>query len=242
MKSFYLIIIASLFFANNLFTQGVCAVNFKIVSPVVAKPTDAAIVSASCSTFVVKWKGGKDQTYLITGSFTDPVSNISCDNNYNCTAAIPVTPGSKLSWSVQAVTVIDGRTFYSYPSHGEQDYLVPACNQLITATGKSAPGEKLDNVSTATAKDKLTITNDKFALYPNPVNDLVNINLNSEYKGNIKITILDASGKAVKIMALKKEQSVYNGRVAVSSLKPGLYFISVEMQRGQSYVTKFLKN
>lgn len=242
MKPFYLTILFAFTFNYNVSAQGVCAVNIKVITPVVAKPTDASIVSATCSTLVAKWKGAKDQAYLISGTFTGPVSNISCDDDFNCTAIIPVTPGSNVSWSVQAVSIIDGRTFYSYPFHGN-DYAIPDCNQPVITSSQSASAvEKSGGVSAVTLTDKLTITNDKFAMYPNPVNDVVNINLISEYRGNVKLTILDASGKTVKITSVKKEQSKYSGGVAVSSLKPGLYFISVEMPKGQSYVTKFLKN
>jgi len=48
-----------LFLASKAFSQVACF-NTKIETPVISKPTEASIISTTCSTLVVKWKGGTD--------------------------------------------------------------------------------------------------------------------------------------------------------------------------------------
>src|SRR4051794_325666 len=78
-------------------SQAISCNNLKITSPQIAKPTNATLVSTSCSTMVVKWQGHPNQTYLVQGIFknaatnhsdTTQATNISVDNNFNCTATI----------------------------------------------------------------------------------------------------------------------------------------------------------
>ncbi|MEJ7676807.1 MAG: hypothetical protein WKG06_02795 [Segetibacter sp.] len=108
MKPFLFISLSLLLTSKNAFTQGACS-NIKIETPVVSKPAAGSIVSATCSALVVKWKGNADQTYVVQATHYNSSTNktdiavgtkVTCDNSQNCTATIPVTIGTKVSWSV----------------------------------------------------------------------------------------------------------------------------------------------
>ncbi|MBE7173355.1 MAG: T9SS type A sorting domain-containing protein [Williamsia sp.] len=244
MKSFFLFICGFLVLDATGLCQGSCSCCMAAVeTPVVAKPSDPAIVSASCNMLVIKWKGSAGQTFVIGGTYLDPsgstlplqeaVSMLAdFDNNY--TAAIPVVAGSKVSWNVKAVQLIEGRMFSSYTLRAMQDYPIPDCNQPVV-TGKAAAGA-------ATATEQLVISNEKLAMYPNPVNDVLNIKLSSSYNGMIKLTVTDVSGKTVLVSVVEKQYADYYNHISVSSLKPGMYFMNIYLQNGKTITSKFLKN
>lgn len=131
-------------FAANTLGQPLCNIK-KIITPVVFKPTGDSIISATCTTLTVAWQGRANQTYiagltfknLFTGK-TDSIaaSAISCDDNLFCTATIPVVAKTSVNWSVQAVQVINGRTFYSYPLAGAKDFMIPGCTVPLAAVMK----------------------------------------------------------------------------------------------------------
>lgn len=247
MKTFLLLLFVSLAINKAVVGQPSCACcNSAIETPAVSKPTDPGILSVTCNTLTVKWKGHPGQSYVVDGTFTQPSSNslltladpvsITVDDANNCTATIPVVAGSRVSWTVKAVQQIDDRTFSSYTLRAMQDYPVPACNRPMGAdktTGSDAA---------SASEEQLIISNDKFAMYPNPVSDALNMKLSSAYKGAVKLTVVDVSGKAVIVMNGEKQAGDYYNRISVSSLKPGMYIINVQMHEGKAFAAKFLKN
>jgi hypothetical protein len=109
----------------------------KVVSPLVAEPTATSIVSATCSTMVVRWQGSPGQSYSVTASRYNPSTNVRdtvagsaavCNGTSSCTSTLAVVAGTKVTWSVQASSVINGSIFYSYPAEGAPvDYPILAC-------------------------------------------------------------------------------------------------------------------
>lgn len=74
---------------------------------------------------------------------------------------------------------------------------------------------------------------DAFSIYPNPVQDVINITT----KGNESIKqvqLLDVQGKEINV-------SLNNNQVDVSNLASGMYFIYVETEAGRNAL-KFVKN
>ncbi|MBI5540614.1 MAG: T9SS type A sorting domain-containing protein [Bacteroidia bacterium] len=85
--------------------------------------------------------------------------------------------------------------------------------------------EKAD-VVTSTTKNNLKI--EKLDFYPNPNNGKFNLSFNLPDKGNTKITVFDANGKAVYKEVLKDFTGGYNKTIDISSEGKGLYFLNVE--------------
>ena len=73
-----------------------------------------------------------------------------------------------------------------------------------------------------------------FSLYPNPVNNVLNISIKNELSIT-KLTITDINGRIVI-----SESSVINS-LNVSDLSSGIYLVSVETNEGKG-TTKFVKN
>ncbi len=78
---------------------------------------------------------------------------------------------------------------------------------------------------------------DKIAVYPNPVNDVLNVSNNNLYE--IKsLNITDVNGRTIKKLELS---NVTETHVNVSQLTSGVYFINIETNNG-SITKKFIKN
>jgi len=108
-----------------------------------------------------------------------------------------------------------------YPVFAATDrYILPATS-VVTFVGKI-------NQGTGTSTTSSLINN--FSIYPNPARNSVQIKL-SEAQSNNLIRITDISGK--QILIKKSNQSETNFSLDVSSLKKGLYFISVDNSNGK---------
>jgi len=84
----------------------------------------------------------------------------------------------------------------------------------------------------------------RFEIFPNPVNDELNINFSLVKPGKAKINILDISGKQISSINKECIQSGKQKIVLAESVKilnPGMYFIEITTD-DQKYFSKFLKN
>ena len=79
------------------------------------------------------------------------------------------------------------------------------------------------------------ISSDQFSVYPNPANDLMQVNSESALS---QLKIYDLSGKMVKQIILSGE--LYK-EINISSLKNGAYLIEAQTLAGDSFYKKFLK-
>jgi hypothetical protein len=81
-----------------------------------------------------------------------------------------------------------------------------------------------------------------FRMYPNPVNDLLNISLETKGIQNILFRIYDSSGKCLA----DENQETIDGnalkQMNVSNLAPGVYFMSIYEDGRKVKTEKFIKN
>jgi len=85
--------------------------------------------------------------------------------------------------------------------------------------------------------DSATVTNDTFVVYPNPVNNIVNISLTSrtlDFEIS-KIDITDINGRIVKQIDGDVRE------INVSDLTSGVYFLNIDTENGKS-TKKIIKN
>lgn len=194
----------------------------KIASPVCTKPTDAKVISTSCTKLVVQWKGGNAQNFEVTATLKDistneattiTVSDITCDANNNWKATIPVIEGTKVSWGVQSICLIDDRTFYSYQLRGKE-VAIPNCKSEQENFSKS-------------------ITN----VYPNPSTGNITVEYLSNSSGNVQFSIYDVNGKVLFTQAEKPEQGISaTFEFHLADLMPGIYLL--EARNGMEVSSK----
>ncbi|MBC9931996.1 reprolysin-like metallopeptidase [Chitinophaga qingshengii] len=76
----------------------------------------------------------------------------------------------------------------------------------------------------------------KVEVFPNPVNNIVNINLIG-FTGKSEVSILDVHGREV----LRREVGIVNSQLDISALPPGVYLIKVKNGVKQVYLKKIVK-
>lgn len=86
---------------------------------------------------------------------------------------------------------------------------------------------------TALGTEKISLSNDSFSIYPNPVNDILHIQSSTNQVID-KIVITDLIGKKVL------EQKGNNKQLNVQQLQQGMYLLHV-FSEGKSSLSKFLK-
>jgi PKD repeat protein len=95
------------------------------------------------------------------------------------------------------------------------------------------------NVSSDTITVNLTVgiaqnKNSDFSLYPNPAEDVVNINIKTASINSVKII-------SVVGAEIEADFNRSNNTIEVSHLKPGIYLLSITTGSGEVVVTKFTK-
>lgn len=79
-----------------------------------------------------------------------------------------------------------------------------------------------------------------FSVYPNPANDLINVNLSLTNAENTSINILDITGKVVKTVLVGEVNGDRTVSIPVAELTSGVYFIELVTPEGKQ-VQKFVK-
>lgn len=78
-------------------------------------------------------------------------------------------------------------------------------------------------------------------VFPNPVQDIVNIEIESEYTGDLNIEILDISGKQVLFkQQFTKSSMSFHTALQVNALSKGVYILKI-MQGDESWLRKLVK-
>ncbi len=167
----------------------------KIQSPVAPKPA-APTVTFTCSNVLITWQGTAKQQYELNVTIKDAAGNILSNAvNTNCTksggnsftATIPTSPGNKVRFALQGISMVDDRTFYSYPLRSKE-YTVPACETpaLAASTAKEKPLQII-------ADPKAGIN-----IYPNPVQSILHIAFANSASGTKTIQLFNTGGRTVR--------------------------------------------
>ncbi len=78
------------------------------------------------------------------------------------------------------------------------------------------------------------------SLYPNPVNDVINLQINSTTNTIAKTIITDVSGKVVKFFNINVSKGFQNSSFNINSLEKGNYYLQIHFNN-QIIVQKFVK-
>ncbi len=86
-----------------------------------------------------------------------------------------------------------------------------------------------------------SVTDIPLQVFPNPVQGDIQVIINNNLKGNVRVQVLDISGQIVKEMMLNKiDHHFLKARIEASNLKPGLYILRADMN-GWSQSTRITK-
>lgn len=104
---------------------------------------------------------------------------------------------------------------YAFP--GDADIIIDTVTVKPMYNGCQFVG--LEDVSNSFAQ---------FSIYPNPANDLVNLSLEQYEQGDLKISLIDLSGKVLsEFIQPQVGVGMINKTLDVSTLSPGMYYVRV---------------
>jgi hypothetical protein len=191
--------------------------SLQIQTPICDSPRNLKANTIDCSKLKVNWKGNKDQTYIVEASCADPNTNsiikkngkdVSCDDDGNCSAIIPVKEGVMVNWNVQSECSINSVLFYSYKIEGDS-VLIPYC--AIAS-------------NTITSRNKLS---EAISVFPNPTTGYLTVEYNSNVPGNIKFEIYNSSGMKVFETSDILKKSNNQHQLDLRHLLSGTYFLKI---------------
>jgi len=73
----------------------------------------------------------------------------------------------------------------------------------------------------------VSVTANKFDVYPNPASSFVNVQLNDPYLGNTELVIIDMKGRVIKNNNIQKKLPVFQYTMDVSDMQKGLYYVRI---------------
>lgn len=81
----------------------------------------------------------------------------------------------------------------------------------------------------------------EISLFPNPVNELLQVSLKSENNLNLTLSIFNASGVNMKEMTVANAKT-WDDQLDVKNFPSGLYYLQIKSKEGISKTLKFVKN
>ncbi|HEX2532961.1 MAG TPA: T9SS type A sorting domain-containing protein, partial [Chitinophagaceae bacterium] len=80
----------------------------------------------------------------------------------------------------------------------------------------------------------------QLVLFPNPVQDRMQLQLNHAYSGQVQATVIDQSGAVRKVYRLAKDRQQLTSFISVGDLPAGIYWLRIQ---GGDWTTtkKFVK-
>ncbi len=191
------------------------------------------------------WNG---QTYTTSGIYTGVFQNTyGCDStvtlnltvkpqpNINTTqvgntiTATAVAPSTYQWINCQGNTIINGATSQSYTATSNGSYAVIVTLNSCSDTSACRPvvGIGINEVS----------SNDFIKVYPNPVKDIIQLEISSAMEGEYNVSILNLSGQ---ILFTQNNNKLQQLEIPVADWAKGLYLLTLSNSTGK-YIYKFTK-
>jgi hypothetical protein len=102
-----------------------------------------------------------------------------------------------------------------------------AVNLNTESTGDGAKTAQLTVTEEIPNSVKNELQLSGFAIFPNPVQEVLHFNINSRYSGLFDLQITDVNGKMVQVQKLELHEGQNNSEVNVKNLENGLYLINL---------------
>lgn len=110
--------------------------------------------------------------------------------------------------------------------------------QLVNLIDPSAPAVRILMTDFTGIEDENPA--DKFSIYPNPANDVINVTISLTNSENTVINVLDISGKVIKTISIGNINGEKNLAIGIDDLTTGIYFIEMVNETNKQ-VKKFVK-
>jgi hypothetical protein len=141
---------------------------------------------------------------------------------------------------------------YAGPGFGKKEIPTSDLYRVSTTSfGQRLMSNKFDNSAKDTLnarfnqlssihKDGASNTTAGINVFPNPFNDVINININEIKESNFKLVLMDASGKVLWVKNVKDASNSYHEVIYTSSYAHGIYFLNY-ISNDKNTVIKLIK-
>ena len=179
-------------------------------------------------------------TYSQSGTYTDVISNINgCDSTIttNLTVITQTTSFIAQSGNYIIANALGGNTPYSYEwSTGENTaQITPIINGdywvvISDANGCVSDTSFISFTLIPTPIQDLNI--DKLSIYPNPSQNVFNVEFTSLTRHNLKVRIISSIGEIVYVDNANKHIGAYRNSISLKEYSRAIYFLEIETDNG----------
>ncbi len=102
--------------------------------------------------------------------------------------------------------------------------------------------EPAEIVAAKIAPEETSINTLKATLYPNPASDQVQVQLDDDFTGKLRIAVYNMAGERVMpVMSFDKNANRFQTRISIQSLKAGMYNLELVMGEKERKLLRFVK-
>ncbi|MDY0076172.1 MAG: fibronectin type III domain-containing protein [Bacteroidales bacterium] len=192
-------------------------------------PVANAATSVNSTSFVMNWTPSSGATgYVVDISTLSDFSTFVYTYNNASTTSFTGDPNS----SVVVYGMIYPGTTYYYRLRAVKGTAQSANSNVISVTTMAAgiiPPPK--SVASAPMEESLNISDTKVIIYPNPVNDRLNIKL-EDFEERVNLNIFNSSGILIKSLVISGPINY----IDVSSFPKGMYLINVNGKVASKFI------
>jgi hypothetical protein len=91
----------------------------------------------------------------------------------------------------------------------------------------SSPLYSIEIEVSQASSDEILNDPNGFKIYPNPVVDYINIEINNNKLGFLSINLISIDGALIKKESFQKGSETFNEKMSLSGIKPGVYIVEV---------------
>jgi hypothetical protein len=181
-----------------------------------------------------------------SGLFAAPVTGTTAKLNWT---AVPgatwyqtrFKPSSSSTWSAPGTAMSNSKNIIGLMLNTSYDWQVRAvCNN--SAAG---PWSTIDNFTTLASKESVDFAtetiNNNVSVYPNPVRDVLTVEVTTEVAQNTVVKVFDMSGRLVKQIQANAEIGLNNIAVNLSDVSAGVYQVQVFANDKLTHISKVNK-
>ena len=179
-------------------------------------------------------------TYSQSGTYTDVISNINgCDSTIttNLTVITQTTSFIAQSGNYIIANALGGNTPYSYEwSTGENTaQITPIINGdywvvISDANGCVSDTSFISFILIPTYIQDLNI--DKLFIYPNPSQNVFNVEFTSLTRHNLKVRIINSIGEIVYVDNANNHVGVYRNSISLKQYSRAIYYLEIQTDNG----------
>lgn len=170
-------------------------------------PTNLIRLSKTASSVTLKWTDNatNETGFRVERSTGNDSTFVEVSNNLGSNTTIFVSPN-----------LVDGTTYY---------YRVRAANAIgFSNYSNILVVEFTTGINQNTAFNSINI-------YPNPSENLFNIEIQDEYLGETTVTVLDEIGRIVYFETYNKTKEILNSNLDLSNQSNGVYFLKIQSDK-----------